>query len=59
MTKRFAVAWDTGAIAAVYVAAVGLAYLLERRAQEEVTLTTPETGLVASTTKDAYSQPNG
>ena len=28
MTKRFAVAWDTGAIAAVYVTAVGLAYLL-------------------------------
>jgi cation:H+ antiporter len=28
MTKRFAVAWDTGAIAAVYVAAVSLAYLL-------------------------------
>jgi cation:H+ antiporter len=27
MTKRFAVAWDTGAIAAVYVAAVALAYL--------------------------------
>lgn len=27
MTKRFAVAWDTGAIAAVYVTAVGLAYL--------------------------------
>jgi cation:H+ antiporter len=28
LTKRFAVAWDTGAIAAVYVTAVGLAYLL-------------------------------
>jgi cation:H+ antiporter len=28
MTKRFAVAWDTGAIAAVYAAAVVLAYLL-------------------------------
>lgn len=28
MTKRFAVAWDTGAIAAVYVTAVSLAYLL-------------------------------
>jgi cation:H+ antiporter len=28
MTKRFAVGWDTGAIAAVYVAAVGMAYLL-------------------------------
>ena len=28
MTKRFAVAWDTGAIAAVYVAAVSVAYLL-------------------------------
>jgi cation:H+ antiporter len=28
MTKRFVVAWDTGAIAAVYVAAVGLSYLL-------------------------------
>jgi hypothetical protein len=28
ITKRFAVAWDTGAIAAVYVTAVGLAYLL-------------------------------
>lgn len=28
MTKRFAVAWDTGAMAAVYVAAVALAYLL-------------------------------
>lgn len=27
MTKRFAVAWDTGAIAAVYVVAIGLAYL--------------------------------
>ena len=27
MTKRFAVAWDTGAMAAVYVAAVSLAYL--------------------------------
>jgi cation:H+ antiporter len=28
ITKRFAVAWDTGAIAAVYVTAVALAYLL-------------------------------
>jgi len=28
MTKRFAVSWDTSAIAAVYVAAVALAYLL-------------------------------
>jgi cation:H+ antiporter len=28
LTKRFAVAWDTGAIAVVYVTAVGLAYLL-------------------------------
>ena len=28
MTKRFAIAWDTGAMAAVYVAAVALAYLL-------------------------------
>ena len=28
MTKRFAVAWDTGAMAAVYVAAVALTYLL-------------------------------
>jgi cation:H+ antiporter len=28
ITKRFAVAWDTGTIAAVYVTAVGLAYLL-------------------------------
>lgn len=28
MTKRFVVAWDTGAIAAVYIAAVGMAYLL-------------------------------
>jgi cation:H+ antiporter len=28
LTKRFAIAWDTGAMAAVYVAAVGLAYLL-------------------------------
>jgi cation:H+ antiporter len=28
MTKRFAVAWDTGAIATVYVTAVCLAYLL-------------------------------
>jgi cation:H+ antiporter len=28
LTKRFAVAWDTGAIAAVYAAAVGLAYLM-------------------------------
>jgi cation:H+ antiporter len=28
MTKRFVVAWDTGAIAAVYVAAASIAYLL-------------------------------
>jgi cation:H+ antiporter len=28
MTKRFVVAWDTGAIAAVYVVAIGLSYLL-------------------------------
>jgi cation:H+ antiporter len=28
ITKRFAVAWDTGAIAAVYVTAIGLAYVL-------------------------------
>ena len=28
MTKRFVVAWDTGAIAAVYLLAVGLSYLL-------------------------------
>jgi hypothetical protein len=28
MTKRFAVAWDTAAIAAVYVIAVGLGYAL-------------------------------
>jgi cation:H+ antiporter len=28
MTKRFVVTWDTGAMAAVYVTAVGLAYLL-------------------------------
>lgn len=28
MTKRFAVSWDTGAMAAVYAAAVGLSYLL-------------------------------
>jgi cation:H+ antiporter len=28
LTKRFAVAWDTGAIAAVYVAAVALSYVL-------------------------------
>lgn len=28
MTKRFVVAWDTGAIAAVYVVAVALSYLL-------------------------------
>lgn len=28
MTKRFAVAWDTGAIAAVYVTAVALSYFL-------------------------------
>lgn len=30
MTKRFVVAWDTGAIAAVYVVAVTLSYLLTR-----------------------------
>jgi cation:H+ antiporter len=30
MTKRFVVAWDTGAIAAVYAVAVGLSYLLTR-----------------------------
>ena len=29
LTKRFAVAWDTAAIAAVYAAAVGLAYRLQ------------------------------
>ena len=28
MTKRFVVTWDTGAIAAVYVVAVALSYLL-------------------------------
>jgi cation:H+ antiporter len=28
MTKRFVVAWDTGAIAAVYVVAIALSYLL-------------------------------
>jgi cation:H+ antiporter len=28
MTKRFAVAWDTGAMAAVYLTAVALAYVL-------------------------------
>jgi hypothetical protein len=28
MTKRFAVAWDTAAIASVYIIAVGLAYAL-------------------------------
>jgi hypothetical protein len=28
MTKRFAVTWDTGAMAVVYVAAVVLVYLL-------------------------------
>lgn len=28
MTKRFVVAWDTGVIAAVYVVAIGLSYLL-------------------------------
>jgi hypothetical protein len=28
MTKRFVVAWDTGAIGAVYVMAVVLSYLL-------------------------------
>jgi len=28
MTKRFAVAWDTGAIAAVYVVAIALSYVL-------------------------------
>ena len=30
MTKRFVVAWDTGAIAAVYVVAVALSYVLSR-----------------------------
>jgi cation:H+ antiporter len=30
MTKRFVVAWDTGAIAAVYATAVALSYLLTR-----------------------------
>jgi hypothetical protein len=30
MTKRFVVAWDTGAIAAVYVLAVTLSYLVTR-----------------------------
>lgn len=30
MTKRFAVAWDTGAMAVVYVAAIGLTYALKR-----------------------------
>jgi cation:H+ antiporter len=30
MTKRFVVAWDTGAIAAVYVVAVALSFLLTR-----------------------------
>jgi cation:H+ antiporter len=30
MTKRFAVSWDTGAMAAVYVSAVTLAYLLQQ-----------------------------
>ncbi|HEY8536638.1 MAG TPA: hypothetical protein VIL25_09310 [Vicinamibacterales bacterium] len=30
MTKRFVVAWDTGAMTAVYVAGVGLAYVLGR-----------------------------
>lgn len=29
ITKRFAVAWDTGALAAVYVTVVSLAYLLK------------------------------
>jgi cation:H+ antiporter len=29
MTKRFAVTWDTGTIAAVYVTAVGLTYLMQ------------------------------
>jgi hypothetical protein len=28
MTKRFVVAWDTGAIAAVYAVAVALSYLM-------------------------------
>jgi hypothetical protein len=28
MTKRFVVAWDTGAIATVYVFAVALSYLM-------------------------------
>ena len=30
MTKRFVVAWDTGAIAGVYVVAVALSYVLTR-----------------------------
>jgi hypothetical protein len=30
MTKRFVVAWDTGAIATVYTAAVALSYFLTR-----------------------------
>ena len=30
MTKRFVVAWDTGAIATVYVVAVALSFLLTR-----------------------------
>jgi cation:H+ antiporter len=30
MTKRFVVAWDTGAIAAVYAIAVALSYLMIR-----------------------------
>jgi len=30
ITKRFVVAWDTGAIAAVYAAAVGLSYVMTR-----------------------------
>jgi cation:H+ antiporter len=34
MTKRFAVAWDTSAIAGVYVIAVALAYLLRGQASE-------------------------
>jgi cation:H+ antiporter len=30
ITERFVVVWDTGAIAAVYVASVGLSYVLTR-----------------------------
>jgi hypothetical protein len=37
MTKRFVVAWDTGAIATVYMVAVGLSYLLTRLQGGDVT----------------------